>query len=171
MSSERTGEEVSASEADEGSVTVVGVVSDTHGLLRDRVVEILSGCRRILHAGDVGDPAVLEQLERVAPVSAVRGNVDTDRPLRDLPVALRHRFGPWEVGMTHIRDDLERHQLDECDIQIFGHSHKPALVWEGRRLLLNPGACGRQRFHLPLTIARLTFREEGFVPELLDVGS
>ena len=150
--------------------TIVGVVSDTHGVLNDRVLERLSGCHRILHAGDVGDPDVLRRLERVAPVLAVRGNVDTEPPLGDLPVAVRHRFGPWEVGMTHIREDLERHRIDDCDIQIFGHSHKPALVWEGRRLLLNPGACGRQRFHLPLTIARLTFRGEGFVPELFDVA-
>ena len=167
------GESGTASEIAEvrDNVTIVGVVSDTHGVLRDRVLEMLSGCHRILHAGDVGDPEVLRGLERVAPVLAVRGNVDTEPPLGDLPVAVRHRFGPWHVGMTHIQDDLQRHQLDDCDIQVFGHSHKPALIWEGRRLLLNPGACGRRRFHLPLTVARLTFREQGFVPELLDVAS
>lgn len=148
------------------------MLSDTHGLLRPRVLELLAGCDRLLHAGDVGSEEVLEQLRRIAPVEAVRGNVDTAPPLSALPeVVSGHLEGdeaePLAFRMTHRREDVQRAWTDEARLVVFGHSHRPELAWEGRCLLLNPGACGRRRFHLPLTLAILHVREGRLVPELL----
>ena len=158
----------------------IGVLSDTHGLLRPRVLELLAGCDRLLHAGDVGSEQILERLRRIAPVEAVRGNVDTEPPLSALPEVLSGHLGAragdgdasedsLPFRMTHRREDVKRSWAKEARLVVFGHSHRPELEWKGRCLYLNPGACGRRRFHLPLTLAILHMREGRLVPELLAV--
>jgi uncharacterized protein len=144
----------------------VGVVSDTHGLLRPEVGALLAGCAAILHAGDVGDPAILERLAAIAPVAAVRGNVDTGPGLADLPERLEGELDGVAYGLVHRRDDVAAAWLAGRKLVVFGHSHRPELEWRGDCLLLNPGACGPRRFKLPLTLALLTVGDGRIVPEI-----
>jgi putative phosphoesterase len=147
----------------------VGVVSDTHNLLRPRVLERLDGCERILHAGDVGDLRILEQLRQVAPVAAIRGNTDTGATAAELPETLAGDLGGLPFRMIHRREDADRTWPSRLRLLVFGHSHRPELEWQGNCLLLNPGACGQRRFHLPLTLAILTVANNRIVPEILSV--
>jgi putative phosphoesterase len=147
----------------------VGVLSDTHGLLRPRVLELLAGCDRLLHAGDVGDAAILEALRRVAPVEAVRGNVDQGPELDRLPHSVSGTLEELPFGMVHRREDAPRDWGQRLRLLVFGHSHRPELEWAGRCLMLNPGACGQRRFQLPLTLALLRVEGERIVPEILAV--
>ncbi len=144
----------------------VGVLSDTHNLLRPRVLELLAGCDRILHAGDVGEPEILRQLERIAPVDAVRGNTDAGATAAGLPGELTGSLDGLAFGMIHRREDVPRDWPARLQLVIFGHSHRPEMEWRGQCLLLNPGACGARRFHLPLTLAILTVTDRRIVPEI-----
>ena len=147
----------------------VGILADTHGLLRPRVLEVLAGCDRLLHAGDVGDPAVLDALRRIAPVEAVRGNVDHGPELDRLPHTVSGTLGEVPFGMVHRREDAPRDWGERLRLIVCGHSHRPELEWIGRCLLLNPGACGQRRFHLPLTVALVHVLADRLVPEILGV--
>jgi putative phosphoesterase len=146
----------------------VGVVSDTHNLLRPRVLERLDGCERILHAGDVGDLEILERLRRIAPVAAVRGNTDFG-PAAELPETLAGDLGGLPFRLVHRREDVGQDWPRKLRLIVFGHSHRPELEWHGNCLLLNPGACGPRRFHLPLTLAILTVADNRILPEILSV--
>lgn len=145
----------------------VGILSDTHGLLRPRVLERLAGCERILHAGDVVDLDILAQLQTIAPVTAIQGNMDAPHPL--LPPSVTGHLEEIPFGMIHRREDIPAPWLREMELIVFGHSHRPELEWRGSRLLLNPGACGSRRFSLPLTVAVVTVLEKRIVPEILAV--
>lgn len=147
----------------------VGVLSDTHNLLRPRVLELLAGCERILHGGDVGDLAILEQLRAVAPVEAVRGNTDSGATADVLPETLSGDLGGLPFRMVHRREDIAPSWTREARLVVYGHSHRPELDWRGNCLVLNPGACGPRRFHLPLTLAILTVTDDRIVPEILAV--
>ncbi len=146
----------------------VAILSDTHGLLRPRVLEIAAGCERILHAGDVGDPAILDVLAKIAPVEAVRGNVDGGE-LRRLPAVARGELDGLPFRMTHQREDVDPAWPREARLVVFGHSHRPELEWRSGCLLLNPGAVGPRRFKLPLTMARVSVDAGRLVPEILAV--
>ena len=147
----------------------LGIVSDTHGLLRPRVLERLAGCDRILHAGDVGDPRILEQLRELAPTDAVRGNVDFGDGLASLPSVVAGSVDEVSYRMVHQRDHIPPAWRREAHLILFGHSHRPEVEWHGRTLWLNPGAAGPRRFHLPLTVAIVTVTGSRLVPELLSV--
>ncbi len=147
----------------------VTVLSDTHGLLRPGVLEAARGSDRILHAGDVGDVAILEELGRLAPVTAVRGNVDAAGDLARLPETVEGDLDGVAFRMTHRREDVPERWYREADLIVFGHSHRPELGWLRGCLLLNPGAVGRRRFKLPLTLARVTVRRGRLIPEILAV--
>ncbi len=146
----------------------VGVLSDTHGLLRPAVLDRLAGCERILHAGDVGAPEILDALRSIAPVEAVRGNVDVGAMAR-LPESVASDLGGLPFRMIHRREDADPKWLPRLRLLVFGHSHRPEISWEGACLLLNPGACGQRRFKLPLTVAVLTVSDDRIVPEILAV--
>ncbi len=146
----------------------VGVLSDTHNLLRPRVLELLAGCERILHAGDVGEPEILDRLRRLAPVEAVRGNTDAGATAA-LPEVLAGDLDGLPFRMVHRREDVDPRWPAESRLVVFGHSHRPELSWHGSCLLLNPGACGPRRFHLPLTLAILRVTDHRLVPEILAV--
>jgi uncharacterized protein len=140
----------------EPTLVTIGVISDTHGLLRPEAIAALQGSDYIIHAGDVGDPAILSNLAAIAPVTAVRGNVDSERWARDLP-----ETNVLEVGSTaiYVLHDLGRLDVDPRSAKfaavIFGHSHRPSQEMRNGVLFFNPGAAGHRRFTLPVTVGRL----------------
>jgi hypothetical protein len=145
----------------------VGVISDTHGLLRPEVAPALAGVERILHLGDVGKFSILSELERIAPVTAIRGNIDREGSCSELPeteVALIEipNHAARYVYMLH---DLNTLHLDPAAGRfaavLSGHTHVPNFYSRKGVLYLNPGSCGPRRFQLPITIALLTVSDEG----------
>jgi uncharacterized protein len=147
----------------------VGVISDTHGLLRPRVLTLLEGCDQILHGGDVGGAGILSSLQQIAPVLAIRGNTDHGPEADGLPFSVAGELEGLPFRMVHRREDAAPGWMKGLRLLVFGHSHRPELEWQGSCLLLNPGACGQRRFSLPLTIAILTIKEGRIVPEILAV--
>ncbi len=148
----------------------IGVISDTHGLVRGEAVAALRGSDLILHAGDVGSSDVLETLSVIAPVLAVRGNVDRDDWADDLP---EKRTVAVAGRRLHLRHDVAGLDIDPaaegCDAVIFGHSHKPLIENRSGVLYLNPGSAGPRRFRLPVCLARIEVSENGMVPEIVDL--
>lgn len=136
----------------------VGVISDTHGILNPQVAYLLEDCEAILHAGDVGSKEVLEELKKIAPVYAVRGNNDTAEWAKELPERLVITLGEYKIFIIH--DSKECNGCKEYDVVVSGHSHKLKISQEGSRLYINPGACGKKRFNLPLTIVKIDLEEE-----------
>jgi len=137
-------------------MSVIGVISDTHGLLRPEAGTALHGVEMILHAGDIGKPEILAELSKIAPVTAVRGNNDTGDWARNIPDFQRLEIGGISIYMLH--DLKEFNSADEAidaDVLIFGHSHKPMIEEREGVLHLNPGSAGPRRFKLPVTIALL----------------
>ncbi len=143
-----------------GPIGTVGVISDTHGLLRPEAVEALHGSDLILHAGDVGDPEILEALEEIAPVVAVRGNMDRAPWARDLPETEVVEVSGAHIYILH---DLATLPLDPVAagfaLVISGHTHEPSVGSEGGVLYLNPGSAGPRRFRLPVSVASLEIRQ------------
>jgi uncharacterized protein len=134
----------------------IGVISDTHGLLRPEALKALQGAEQILHAGDVGDPAILDALRAIAPATAIRGNIDEDGPCGHLP--------PTELVELSGRSIYMLHDVKKLDLNpeaagiaavVSGHSHKPLVEWRRGVLFLNPGSAGPRRFELPVTLAWL----------------
>jgi len=141
-------------------MAIIGVISDTHGLLRDEAVEALSGSDYIVHAGDVGDPAILDRLRRIAPLAAVRGNIDREAWARTLPKADVLSLDGREIYLLHNIADLDlKPEAAGFSAVIYGHSHVPKQEMKNGVLYLNPGSAGPRRFRLPVTVARLQVRE------------
>ena len=142
--------------------TRIGVVSDTHGLLRPEALDRLRGVDRIVHAGDIGSPEVLSALAAVAPVTAVRGNNDRDAWARDLPETVILEVGQVRLYILHdvktIAIDLRAEAIAAV---VAGHSHKPALASRDGILFMNPGSIGPRRFTLPIAMGFLTVRGAG----------
>lgn len=139
----------------------IGVISDTHGLLRPEALEALEGVDRILHAGDIGDPDHLEVLARIAPVMAIRGNIDRGHWAQALPETVSLTTMGLQIHMIHDRKALRADpETEGWDVVISGHSHKPGIEETGATLWLNPGAAGPRRFRLPITLAFL-WKEAG----------
>lgn len=139
----------------------IGIISDTHGLLRPEVLQALEGCDAILHGGDVGSGEILDRLKDIGPVWAVRGNIDDGRA-GSLPETLWAEFGGVRFYMIHNRRKIEEN-MDEADVIVCGHSHmyeERREIDGGRsRLWLNPGSCGPRRFRLPVTMALMEIGE------------
>jgi len=150
---------------------LVGVISDTHGLLRPEAVEALRGADLILHAGDVGAPEVLEALGRLAPVHAVRGNNDRAPWAAKLPLTEVVPVGAHLFYVLHEGDllDLDPAAAGFAAV-VSGHSHKPVIETRGGVLWLNPGSAGPRRFRLPVTVARVRVRGAALAAELVDVA-
>jgi len=134
----------------------IAVLSDTHGLLRPEILEILRGCEVILHGGDINDRKILDELDRIAPVSAVRGNNDKEWA-KDLPKTRTFRLYGLCFFMVHNKKQIPK-EID-ADVIIYGHSHKYEERHEGKKLFLNPGSCGPRRFAQPITMAVLEVEE------------
>ena len=149
---------------------ILGLISDTHGLVRAEAVEALRGSDLILHAGDVGDPAILVELRKLAPVVAVRGNVDTEQWAQALPLTELVSAGSVTVYMLHILQDLDiRPAAAGVHIVVTGHSHKPGTTEKDGVLYVNPGSAGPRRFQLPVTVARLDLRPRPWKVEFIDL--
>ena len=140
---------------------VIGVVSDTHGLLRPEVLPALHGSEHILHLGDVGDFNILKSLETIAPVTAIRGNVDRSGRCGKLPETEVALFEGHYLYMLH---DVQTIHLDPAaakfSVVLFGHSHKPEIRRHKGVLYFNPGSCGPRRFSLPVSIGKLTLEQD-----------
>ncbi|WP_109488429.1 metallophosphoesterase family protein [Occallatibacter savannae] len=143
---------------------IIGVVSDTHGLLRPEVIPALQGAEHILHLGDVGDFTILKSLEQIAPVTAIRGNVDRSGKCAKLPET---EVVLLESHYLYLLHDVQTIHLDPAaakfSVVLFGHSHKPEIRRHKGVLYFNPGSCGPRRFSLPVSIGKLTV-EEGSAP-------
>ena len=150
---------------------IVGVISDTHGLLRPQAVDALRGSDLILHAGDVGAAEVLDALRLVAPTTAIRGNVDTAIWATALPATDVISVGGVEIYMLHDRAalDLDPKAAGFAAI-VFGHTHRPGAETRDGVLYLNPGSAGPRRFTLPVTVARLTIADGQVSHEIIDLG-
>ena len=132
----------------------VGIVSDTHGLLRPEVLPALTGVEHILHAGDVGDISILERLRELAPTTAIRGNIDTHGACATLPATEAVELDGRLVYLVHSIADLDLDPIAAgITLVVSGHSHKASLQQRGPTLYLNPGSCGPRRFRLPITLA------------------
>lgn len=148
----------------------IGVISDTHGLLRSEAVELLRGSQAIIHAGDIGDPAILTELESIAPVTAVRGNIDTAAWARKLPQNNVLEIGGVSIYVLHNVEELD---LDPAAAGfaavIFGHAHKPCVGYRKGVLFFNPGSAGPRRFSLPISVGKLTVKGLQIKPEVIEV--
>jgi len=150
---------------------LIGVISDTHGLLRLEALAALRGVEHILHAGDVGDAFILDQLRQMAPVTAIRGNIDRGGRCRRLPETELVELGGQSIYMLHDQMMLD---LDPVAAGIAavvsGHSHHPAIEWRKGVLYFNPGSAGPRRFSLPVSVGFLEVSETGIQPRLLTIG-
>jgi putative phosphoesterase len=133
---------------------LVGVISDTHGLLRPEALTALAGVDRILHAGDVGDAAILDALRAIAPTTAIRGNIDGYGRCLELPETEAVEFDSCLIYIVHAIEDLDLNpSAAGVRMVVHGHSHQPSIEERGGVLYLNPGSAGPRRFSLPVTVA------------------
>jgi len=150
---------------------LVGVISDTHGLMRVEALDALRGSDLIIHAGDIGRPDLLEQLRAIAPVFAVRGNVDKQDWADKLPDTQIVSVGAYKFYVLH---DISQLSMDPVQAGIaaviFGHSHKPSTETRDGVLYLNPGSAGPRRFNLPICLARVVVSNNRIEPSLVHLN-
>ena len=146
---------------------LVGVVSDTHGYLNPRVLELLRGVDHILHAGDIGDDSIIQELGRIAPITSVRGNNDREGPISLYPLEATEDLAGWRILLTHEvklpkstdHPAMSRYRDAGVDAVVFGHSHIALHERRGEVLFFNPGAAGKRRFKVVPSIGFLTLEE------------
>jgi putative phosphoesterase len=150
---------------------IIGVISDTHGLLRPGARDALRGSDYIIHAGDIGSPEILDALSQLAPVTAIRGNIDNDAWSKKLPTTNVGEFGSTFIYVLH---DLKSLDLDPraggFAAVISGHSHVPKIEWRNGVLFFNPGSAGPRRFRLPISVGRIHLENNALTPELITLG-
>ena len=149
----------------------IGIISDTHGLLRPEAIVALQGSDLIIHAGDIGNERVLDTLRQIAPVFAVRGNNDHGDWAERIPASGYVKAGGLSLYVLHDLNELDQAPTaDTCAAVIAGHSHR-ALVREREGVLfINPGSAGPKRFHLPVTVARLQIRDSELTASIIDLA-
>lgn len=152
------------------NITQLGLISDTHGLLRNEAIEALRGSELILHAGDVGDPEILKKLRSIAPVIAIRGNIDTDPWADTLPATEAVSAAGVNIYMLHNLESLDLvPEGAGFAIVLSGHSHKPMQELRRNVLYINPGSAGPRRFQLPVTVARLDLTAHPLQAEIISL--
>jgi len=138
---------------------LVGLISDTHSLMREKALEALQGSDLIIHAGDIGDPAVLNSLATIAPVRAIRGNNDRGAWAANLPTTEVIELGSHSIYVLHNLAELDLDpKVAGFSVVVSGHSHQPAVEERGGVLFVNPGSAGPRRFRLPVTVAMVKLR-------------
>jgi putative phosphoesterase len=149
----------------------IGIISDTHGLLRPEAVERLAGVDHVIHAGDIGRPDVIADLRKIAPTTAVRGNVDRDEWAAGYPLTARVKLGGRSFYVLHNLAELD---LDPAaagiDVVVSGHSHRPKIETVNGVIYLNPGSAGPRRFSLPIALATLDLSGDVIRPCIVDVS-
>jgi putative phosphoesterase len=151
---------------------VVGIISDTHGLLRPEALEALRGSDMIIHAGDVGKPEVIERLGEIAPLHVVCGNIDKGNWAAALPLTELVDVGDHRFFVLH---DIAQLDVDPAaagfGAVVFGHSHRPSIETRNGVLFLNPGSAGPRRFKLPITVARVKTSGRQIRADIVDLGT
>ncbi len=148
----------------------IGLISDTHGQLRKSAVDALTGVELILHAGDVDRPALLDELNRIAPVFAVRGNMDVMAGVNDLPEYRVVETSGIRIGVIHDRLRLKIDPVAEgLSVVVFGHSHRPVIAKNDGIYFINPGSAGPRRFRLPITLGLLEIKNGRLLPQIVDI--
>lgn len=149
----------------------IGVISDTHGLLRPEAVERLAGVQHIIHAGDIGRPEVISELGKIAPVTAVRGNIDRDEWAAGYP---QTEFVKLAGRLIYVLHNLAELDLDPTaagiDVVVSGHSHRPKIETVDGVIYLNPGSAGPRRFSLPIALATLDLSGDAIRPSILSLS-
>ncbi|WP_285423008.1 metallophosphoesterase family protein [Pseudomonas sp. efr-133-TYG-103a] len=149
----------------------VGLISDTHGLLRPQALEALQGCDYLIHGGDIGNPQILEALGAIAPLTVVRGNNDTDEAwAADVPYEAVLRVGKLAIYVTHILADVPETLPPDVTVVVTGHSHKPLQQTRHGVLFINPGSAGPRRFKLPISVGVLYIDEHEVRGELIELA-
>lgn len=152
-------------------MTVIGVISDTHGLLRPEAVEALRGSAHILHAGDIGGAEILEELRKIAPVTAVRGNVDSSAWARNIGDTEVFEAEGVSIYMLHILEKLDlKPEAAGFKVVVYGHSHVPKCEMKNDVLYFNPGSAGPRRFKLPVTIGKLIVEKDALRGAILELS-
>jgi len=155
-----------------GHASVVGLISDTHGLLRKEALIALTGCDLIIHAGDIGKPEIIQELSTVAPVVAVRGNIDKGSWASQFPLTA---VADADSALIYVLHDIQQLDLDPTaagfQFVISGHSHKPGHTERSGVTYVNPGSAGPRRFHLPITVARLDLSQSPASVEFIHLSA
>jgi len=147
---------------------IIGVISDTHGLLRPEALAALQGSDYIIHAGDVGDPVILDKLEEIAPVTAVRGNVDHGAWTRKIPATNVLEIGAISIYVLHNLQELDlKPEAAKFAAVVYGHSHVPKQERKNGVLYFNPGSAGPRRFKLPVSVGRITIEHNKINAKIL----
>lgn len=148
----------------------IGLISDTHGLLRPEALDFLAGCDHIVHGGDIGNPGILDRLAGLAPLTVVRGNNDREDWAAGIPETASLRFGAVSLYAIH---DLKALDIDPAAagvrVVVSGHSHRPACAERAGVLYINPGSAGRRRFSLPISCAELVLEGERVRPRIVNL--
>lgn len=149
---------------------LIGVISDTHGLLRPEAVAALLGVDYILHAGDVGDPAILDSLRAIGPLTAIRGNIDSSGTCAHLPATELIELGHRSIYMLHNLSEMDLDPVSAgITVVISGHSHKPKIEHRKGVLYFNSGSAGPRRFSLPVSLGFLEIAGSKMAPRLIDL--
>ncbi|HKE60368.1 MAG TPA: metallophosphoesterase family protein [Pyrinomonadaceae bacterium] len=149
--------------------TLIGIISDTHGLVRPEAIAALQGVDLILHAGDIGNQDVLDTLRQIAPVVAVRGNNDKGEWANDLPDWEVTEVGPVSIYMLHNLNEMDVRPSGIFQVVVSGHSHQPSVEERKGVLYVNPGSAGPRRFTLPVTVAHLKVEGENVAAHLIEL--
>ncbi|HEY3768315.1 MAG TPA: metallophosphoesterase family protein [Candidatus Angelobacter sp.] len=149
---------------------IIGVISDTHGLLRSEAVELLRGSEHIIHAGDIGDPEIIPELRKIAPVTAIRGNVDTQTWARAFAETEVVELGGVDFYIIHDANALDLNpKAAGFAAVISGHSHQPKQEIKNDVLYFNPGSAGPRRFKLPISVGRMEIVDGKVGAEILEI--
>jgi len=149
---------------------IIGVISDTHGLLRPEALAALRGSDHIIHAGDIGDPGILTKLAEIAPVTAIRGNVDREGWARKIPATDLLEVGGVSIYVLHNLAELDvKPEAAGFAVVVYGHSHVPKQEMRDGVLYFNPGSAGPRRFRLPVTVGRLTVKDGEVSGEIVQI--
>jgi hypothetical protein len=149
---------------------IIGIISDTHGLLRPEAVELLRGSEHIIHAGDIGSPEIIPELRKIAPITAIRGNVDTQAWAQSFAETEVVEFDGVDIYIIHDANalDLNPKAADFAAV-ISGHSHQPKQEVKNGVLYLNPGSAGPRRFKLPISVGRLVIADGNLNGQILEI--
>jgi putative phosphoesterase len=153
-----------------GKTQIIGVISDTHGLLRPEALAALRGSDYIIHAGDVGDPCILKELAKIAPVTVIRGNVDRETWARKVPATSVLEVRDVSICIVHNLAELDlKPEAAEFDVVVYGHTHVAKQETKSGMLYFNPGSAGPRRFRLPVTVGRLTVKDGKVSGEIVEI--